>query len=474
MHLLTTTGTSLDEIVEPVDLRQPPGDVVVMSFADSDLSALAAAWAIEQHALPSVRFVHLRDLRHPMSVDLWIERVASRAKVILVRLIGGLDWWRYGVEQLAATARARGIKLALLPGEDRDDPRLAEASTLPPDELDTLLRFFREGGRENLRALLRRLGRHAGAELEVAEPAPLPRLAGYWPGKGAVEIERLAARLAPGRAVVSIIFYRALLLASDTAAIDALCEALSARGLAPAPLVITSLKESAAAAFIRDALARLRPAVIVTTTAFAAGGNPGEPTPLDGPDVPVLQAVIATTKRAAWCESARGLGAADLAMHVVLPELDGRVLAGAIAFKDPLPPHGELAFTAMANRPEPDRIVAVADRVAALARLQATPRAERRIAILMPDYPGAPGRTGYAVGLDVPASVVALLHDLAAAGYGVRDAPQTSGALLDGLNRAVHVDAESPHLPLARSTSPRKRGEVEAMAGPSCRRRAAP
>jgi len=447
MHLLTATSTSLDEIVEPVDPRQPPGDVVVLSFADSDLAGLVAAWEIEKPELPSVRFVHLRDLRHPMSVDLWIERAATRAKVILVRLIGGLDWWRYGVEQLSAAARAHGIKLALLPGEDRDDPRLAEASTLPPQELDTLLRFFREGGRENLRALLRRLGRHAGADLDFVEPAPLPRLAGYLPGEGAIDIGRLAASLTPGRPVVPIIFYRALLLASDTAAIDALCEALSARGLAPAPLAITSLKENAAAAFIRDALARLRPAVIVTTTAFAAGGNPGEPTPLDGVDVPVLQAVIATTKRAAWRESSRGLGAADLAMHVVLPELDGRVLAGAIAFKDALSPHVELAFTALANRPEPDRIAAVADRVAALAHLQATSRAERRIAILMPDYPGAPGRTGYAVGLDVPASVVALLDDLAAAGYGVRDAPQTSGALLDALNGILHgVSAPSPRL----------------------------
>ena len=78
---------------------------------------------------------------------------------------------------------------------------------------------------------------------------------------------------------------------------------------------------------------RLAPAVIITTTAFAAGGEPGAPTPLDDADVPVLQAVIATTRRAAWAESPRGLGAADLAMHVVLPELDGRVLAGAIAFK---------------------------------------------------------------------------------------------------------------------------------------------
>jgi cobaltochelatase CobN len=439
MHRLNTTSTSLDEIVEPVDLEQPPGDVVVLSFADSDLSALAAAWALEQHALPSVRLVHLRDLRHPMSVDLWIERVATRAKVILVRLIGGLDWWRYGVDQLSAVAHTHGIKLALLPGEDRDDPRLAEASTLPPGELDTLLRFFREGGRENLRALLRRLGRYAAGDLDfayldLAEPTPLPRLAGYLRDAGAIDIERLAASLAPDRPVVPIIFYRALLLAGDTGAVDALCEALSVRGLAPAPLAITSLKETAAAAFVRDALARLHPAVVVTTTAFAASADGGDPTPLDGADVPVLQAVIATTRRAAWRESSRGLGAADLAMHVVLPELDGRVLAGAIAFKDSLPPHAELAFTSLASRPEPDRIAAVADRVAALVRLQEKPRVARRIAVAIPDYPGAPGRTGYAVGLDVPASVVALLGDLAAAGYDVRDAPETSRALLDALD----------------------------------------
>ncbi len=444
MHLLATTGTSLDEIVEPIDLHQPPGDIAVLSFADSDLAGLAAAWAAERDALPSVRFAHLRDLRHPMSVDLWIERVGTHAKVILVRLIGGLDWWRYGVEQLAATARRNRIKLAVLPGEDRDDPRLAEASTLLPAELAALLEFFREGGRENLRALLRRLAGHAGARLDAAEPRPLPRLAGYLPGEGAVDIDRLAASLAPDRPVVPILFYRALLLAADTAAIDPLCEALAARGLAPAPLVITSLKEVAAAAFVRAALARLRPAVIVTTTAFAAGGNPGEPTPLDGPDVPVLQAMIATTRRDAWRDGARGLGAADLAMHVVLPELDGRVLAGAIAFKDPLPPHDGLAFTALVNRPEPDRIAAVADRVAALARLQATPRVQRRVAVLMPDYPGAPGRTGYAVGLDVPASAVALLGDLAAAGYDVADAPSTSRAMLDRLGEGC----EAASLPL--------------------------
>src|SRR6185369_4890741 len=144
MHLLSTSSTSLDDIVEPVDLGQTPGDIAILSFADSDLAGLAAAWAAERESLPSVRLVQLRDLKHPMSVDLWIDRVGAHAKVILVRLLGGLDWWRYGAERLSMLARERGIALALLPGEDRDDPRLADASTLPRPELDTLLRCFRE------------------------------------------------------------------------------------------------------------------------------------------------------------------------------------------------------------------------------------------------------------------------------------------------------------------------------------------
>jgi cobaltochelatase CobN len=434
MHLLATTATNLDEIVEAVDLGQSPGDIAVLSFADSDLAGLAAAWEAERATLPSVRLAHLRDLRHPMSVDLWIDRVGAHAKVIVVRLLGGLDWWKYGIERLASLARERGIALAVLPGEDRDDGRLATASTLPPDELDTLLRYFREGGRENLRALLRRIAGHGGFNVETTEPKPVPRLAGYLPGEGAVDLDRLVASLDPGKAVVPIIFYRALLLAADTAPIDALCAALDARSLAPAALVVTSLKDKDAAAFLRGALARLDPAVIVTTTAFAAGGNIGEPTPLDTVDVPVLQVISATTMRAAWRDSARGLGAADLAMHVVLPELDGRILSGTIAFKDPLPAQDGLPFTALASRPEPDRIEIVADRIAALVRLRGATRSERRLAVLMPDYPGAPGRTGYAVGLDVPASVIALLDELEAAGYAITGAPEYPRTLLAALS----------------------------------------
>src|SRR2546421_12093428 len=112
MHLLSTSSTSLDDIVEPVDLGQPPGDICILSFADSDLAGLAAAWAVERGALPSVRLVQLRDLKHPMSGDLWIERVGPPAKVVVVRLLGGTDWWRQGGGRLSALGRARGNALA--------------------------------------------------------------------------------------------------------------------------------------------------------------------------------------------------------------------------------------------------------------------------------------------------------------------------------------------------------------------------
>jgi len=443
MHLLTTTSASIDELVEAIDLRQAPGDIVILSFADSDLSALAAGWRAQRDVLPKLRLANLRDLRHPLSVDLWVDSVARYAKVVVVRLLGGLEWWRYGVERLSSVARESSIALALLPGEDRDDPRLTEASTLPAHELHTLLHFFREGGQENLAALLRQLARYCGSPIDICEPRPVARMAGYIPGEGAVDLDRLAAFCPPERPCIPIIFYRAMLLAADTAAIDALARALTERELAPAPLVVPSLKDRAAAEFVCAAVARLKPAAIVTATGFSAAAAAGASTPFDHTNAPVLQAVIATTRRSAWSQSPRGLGPADLAMHVVLPEIDGRVLQGVIAFKEPLPTDDDLWFTAFGSLPELDRVAILADRITALVKLRAKPRAERRVAVLLPDYPGAAGRAGYAVGLDVPASMVALLSDLQNADYDVAGAPRSSRALLDALLNPS-IDAALP------------------------------
>ncbi|MBX3568535.1 MAG: cobaltochelatase subunit CobN [Rhizobiaceae bacterium] len=480
MHILPTTSASLDDLIEPVDLAQAPADVVTLSFTDSDLASIAAAWSRDR-SLPSLRLAALRDLRHPMSVDLWAENTAAHAKILLVRILGGYDWWRYGCDTLAALARARGIKLALLPGECREqDERLVECSTLPRPELDALLGYFREGGPANMDALARRLAALVKGETPVElQAAEVPRAGFYEPKIGIAPHPPLACRPSPpqggrlraspelpisplegemaGRPeggakerctshdatsarapTVLILFYRSMLLADDVAPVDVLCDALAAKGIHPLPIFVSSLKDAASVAFVEQAIADHAPSAIVTATAFATGAEPGAETLFDRAGLPVFQVIVATTRREAWAGNPRGLAPADLAMHVVMPELDGRILAGAISFKSQGARDAALGFSALANAPEPDRVEQVAARIAAHLKLAATPAAARRVAILIPDYPSAPGRTGYAVGLDVPASVLAMLHDLKAAGYRVESIPRSPRALLDVLDKGGH------------------------------------
>ena len=175
MHILATEVASLDEAGTAVDLAQSPADIVVLSFSDSDLSALAAAWQRDAEALPSLRLASLKLLRHPMSVDLYVDAVASKAKVVIVRCLGGLDYWRYGLERIADVARENGIRFAALPGDDRPDPRLAAASTLPRDKLALLDAFFREGGAGNLGNALRQSPQPSAERLCLATPICNPQ-----------------------------------------------------------------------------------------------------------------------------------------------------------------------------------------------------------------------------------------------------------------------------------------------------------
>jgi cobaltochelatase CobN len=437
MHILATTSSSLDDLIEPVDLNQSPGDVVVLSFTDSDLNGVAAAWdRLGVNGL-SLRLAQLSDLRHPMSVDLWIDKVARHAKVLLVRVLGGYDRWRYGVEELSHLAREKGLPLILLPGEcSEKDDRLSAASTVPQSQIDHLLSFFREGGPDNLNRLAEALQDLAGGTTPQAGAAvSVPKLGFYRPGKGVVS-QAEALRDLDGRKILPLLFYRSMLLAADVAPIDALAKALKDKGFAPLPVFVPGLKDRATLSNLQETFSALKPAAIIATTAFASNAALDGETLFERLGVPVFQAVIATTKRQAWLESRRGLGPSDLAMHVVLPELDGRLLAGVISFKDARDAGGAHGFSGFANRPEPDRVTAVAERIAKHLDLYATPKTERRLTILMPDYPGAAGRTGYAVGLDVPESVLDMLRSLSADGYCVSAIPDTAKDLMDLVLRA--------------------------------------
>ncbi|MFT4080028.1 cobaltochelatase subunit CobN [Rhodomicrobium sp.] len=428
MHILFRERHGLEEAAVAEDLGQTPADLAVLSFADSDLAAFAAGWRAGAD-LPTLRLANLARLRHPLSVDLYIEKTLTGARAVLVRLLGGIDYWRYGVEQLRALAEAKGTALAFVSGDGRVDPRLDEASTVPVAMLRRLQALCDQGGAQAAQAALAELARAAGFDTETTDDAhPLPRH-GFLAGDPAI------CPLAPPREGDApralIVFYRAALAAADTAPIEALLDALSTRGFDPAAVFVASLKDERTRAWLADALRRIVPDVIVNATAFSA--RDAENGAFDASDAPVLQIALAGSSREAWAESDRGLSPADLAIHVVLPEIDGRIFAGAISFKEPEASDPELGFARVVHAPDAERVEAVAEKARALARLRRTAPAERKLALVLSSYPGRDDQIAHAVGLDAPESAVEILRLLCAEGYSLEQLPADNGALIEAL-----------------------------------------
>ncbi|MBB5754571.1 cobaltochelatase subunit CobN [Prosthecomicrobium pneumaticum] len=385
-------------------------------------------------AQPTLRLANLMRLAHPYSVDLYVETTLRRAKIVLVRMMGGAGYWPYGLEALRALSRAGGPKLAVVPGDGRWDASLEAWSTVPVEDCRLLWQACLAGGPENLRRALALMAHLAGAGDRPGEVEPLP-VAGFWrPGEGVVD--RSAALAALGdRPVALLTFYRALVEGGATAPVDGLVAALAERGIAALPVFVPSLKDRAAEALLADVMAERPPAIVLNGTAFAVSrpGRPHDGTVLDRAGRPVLQVVFAGTSREAWAASARGLAPRDLVMNVVLPEVDGRILTRPVSFKeeqalDPLTDSRLRTY-----RPDGERIAFVAEQAARWARLAAKRPSERRIALVLSNYPDRDGRIGNGVGLDTPESAARIAAAMAAAGYTLPGFPKTGRALMDRL-----------------------------------------
>jgi cobaltochelatase CobN len=177
------------------------------------------------------------------------------------------------------------------------------------------------------------------------------------------------------------------------------------------------------------------PSVILNATGFAVSspGGARRETPFDAADCPVLQVVFAGGTEAAWRKGERGLSPRDLAMNVVLPEIDGRILSRAVSFKTAAryDPSTETSVTAYET--VPDRVDFVASLAGAWCRLRQTPAAERRVAIVLANYPNRDGRLGNGVGLDTPESVASLMAAMETAGYRIEGRPSDGATLMDRL-----------------------------------------
>jgi cobaltochelatase CobN len=444
LHLLARQTTTLDGSDEAIDLGQSPGDCIVLSAADSELTLLARAFDRLPGPKPSLRLANLMALGHHLSVDSWIERTGATSRLIVVRLLGGRGYWTYGVDELVALAARQPLQLALLPGGRDPDPTLAALSTISPAACQRLHRYLAEGGPDNADNFLRFCFELLGSDAIAKPPVPLPHAGVHqWQSREPAE----------GDATAAIVFYRSLIEGGLTAPIDRLSVALEKRRLTPCPIFVASLKDEESARFLETTLSRTPPAVILNATAFAAGrfDGEGQGNPFAQFDCPVLQVILSGSSEAAWSASSQGLSARDLAMNVVLPELDGRIITSAASFKEAGDWHAATECSVMTYRPMDQAIERIADLAVAWTRLGQLDPAERRIAIVLANYPNRDGRIANGVGYDTPASTVAILDALAGEGYRVDDRPRTGNELLAQLlcgptNSGAHADAPTDAL----------------------------
>ncbi|GGE60722.1 cobaltochelatase subunit CobN [Actibacterium pelagium] len=413
MHVIFRESHGLEETDTPFDLGQDPADLVVLSYSDSDLGAFQAGWHRAEGDLPSCRLANIVALRHPVSVDTYVENTLHAAKGILVRLIGGESYWSYGLMQLQDLARRNNIALAVLPADGREDPALDELSTLPVSTLRRLQALCDTGGAVAAQAALAQLALAAGLYAKpVIGKKSVPDYGFYTPEDGAM------SEINPDTKPLALVtYYRSYLTSADTAPVDALIKALRDKGFAAFGAFAPSLKTPAAADWLREQIAHLQPSAIVNATAFSAQGSDGAPSPLDAGTCPVFQVALSTNRRKEWTESERGLSPADLAMHVVLPEVDGRILTGVASFKQPAKKDPDLQYSRFAHRADNDRVAMIADKVAAWHSLSNTQTKDRQLAMVLSTYPGRDYNLAHAVGLDALASTEAVLDQLTVAGY---------------------------------------------------------
>ena len=385
---------------------------LLLSTSDTDLLSARSSGAAYRLANPARTSV----------ADL--PALLAGVDLVVVRLLGGRRAWAEGLDALLAGP----APVVVLGGEQAPDAELMTLSTVPAGVAAEAHGYLAWGGALNLAAL------HGFLSDTVlltghgfAAPAPAPE----W---GVLE----RAESDGSGPTIAVLYYRAHHMAGNTAFVEALCQAIEAKGGRPLPIFTSSLRTAPP-----DLLAELRKADALVVTVLAAGGTRPATASAGGDDeawdvgvladldVPILQGLCLTSARAAWEESDDGLSPLDAATQVAIPEFDGRIITVPFSFKE-TDPDGLSVYVA-----DPERAARVAGIAVKHARLRHIPPAERRIVVMLSAYPTKHSRIGNAVGLDTPASTVRLLKALGERGYLIGDLPGVAAQDGDALIHAL-------------------------------------
>ncbi|MCU0623732.1 MAG: cobaltochelatase subunit CobN, partial [Gemmatimonadaceae bacterium] len=312
-----------------------------------------------------------------------------------------------------------------------------------------LLQYWLAGSDTNIEQMVRYyIDRFADGERKVyrgklkpSEPEEYPEVGVWHPDlpKRGIAADRKALPAKGKNGNVGVMVGRSYLLAGNTKHYVSVVRALEARGLNAVPVFSSALDgRPALDAFCKDSQGTPTIDALVNLTGFSLVGGPAyndapaAQCALAGLDVPYvsLQTLEFQTIDE-WRNDARGLNPLQATLQVAIPELDGATLPLVFGGKGKASPDNP----APESVPIDDRVEVVADRIARWVKLRRTPREQRKVAVILFNFPPNAGNTGSAAYLNVFASLQRTLAAMKEAGYRVdlpRDVDELRTAVCDG------------------------------------------
>ena len=379
-----------------------PRTVLLLSTSDTDLITARASAASYRWANPA------------RLAEGELAGLLAGADLVVVRLLGGYRAWPEGVDACVAS----GLPVVVVSGEQAPDAELMARSTVPAGIALQAHTYLAEGGVGNLEGL-------HGFLCDTLLMTGL----GFAPPE-ATPVWGVADRVPAGGdgPTIAVLYYRAQQLAGNTAYVQELCAAIESAGGRALPVYCTSLRNPDP-----ELLELLAGADALVVTVLAAGGAKPASVGAGGDDeawdvkhlaaldVPILQGLCLTSSRARWADNDDGLSPLDVATQVAVPEFDGRIITVPFSFKE-IDDDGLISYV-----PDPERCARVAGLAVNHARLRAVAPPDKRIALVFSAYPTKHSRIGNAVGLDTPASAVAVVKALRDSGYDIGEAGEVPG-----------------------------------------------
>ncbi len=415
--------------------------VVLLSHAETDLLALSRAIDDLPAGFPAVAGRSLNGVTTAEDLSALIGATRGSKLAVIVR-IHGTAASVPGLVELVGEAQGEGWSVVVISGIGADAGSMPRTSNISAELAAGLTAYFMAGGVGNVVQGVRRVAHEVlGIPSQFEPPAQMPAHGLYHPDLLVTSPEEWQSHSAPDRPVALVLFYRAHVLSGNLQFVDELIRALESRGFSAIGVFTSSLRDRDESGRPAALSLLVPPAVIVNTVSFpmltltSLELPPAEAhhTSFEAMGVPIIQAICSGSTRAAWIESARGLGPTEAAMNIALPECDGRIITVPISFKEN---HRYV--------PDGERIGRVADIARRLAALRVTPNREKRVAIVLSNSGGKAQKVGGAVGLDTPGSLLRWLSDMRDRGYDVGTLPGSPDELMSMLLARGCYDEKCP------------------------------